>query len=366
MNKNIIKCTMAILLGIILFLVFDYLNLSTILSLTFDKGKLDIVELKYKEQIKREKLHKINTREDIYGFWKDDEYGLDNRYEALIDKDSIIVYGYLEGNKNVYWVGNFNLLNDFEVNSNSQISSTNYKSISKYITTAAQTDIKDFIYDNGVIRFISQFNDTYHEVHLKRYKPFDDRIRMIKYNVDRVGHYDKNNNKKIELENYVIEHPEYFDAEEENSFGDIPNSFVYNIDSDLVLKKSILLSPSDTRSHAEFFVDEYNNSKIKNIYQLYDEMQYISENLNSDTSELISYEYNSSDDSIMIMFSTKNVDPYDGKVTYGLAFENWMIKNETNELIIVGVAYTNDDTSDYDYIGDYEKAIQGIKRKVKK
>ena len=364
MNKNIIKCTMAILLGIILFLVFDYFNLSTILSLTFDKGKLDIIELKYKEQIKREKLHKINTREDIYGFWKDDEYGLDNRYEALIDNDSIIVYGYLEGNKNVYWVGNFNLQNDFEVNSNSQISSTNYKSISKYIELAAQTQTKEFTYENGVISFISQFNDTYHEVHLKRYDPHDDRIRMIKYNVDRVGHYDRNNNKKIELQNYVIEYPEYFDTEEENSFGNIPNSFVYNIDSGLVEKKLIVLSPSATRSHAEFYVNESKNNKINDIYELYEVMQNESVNLNLATNRLISFTFNSESNSIMIIFSTKYVDTYDdSKVICGLAFENWMIKNETNELIIVGVAYTNDDTSDYDYIGDYEKAIQGMKRK---
>ena len=364
MNKNIIKCAMAILLGIILFLVFDYFDLSTILSLTFDKGKTDILELKYKEQIKKEKLQKLNKIDDIYGFWKDDEYGFDNRYEAIIDSDSITIYGYIEGEGYVYWIGTFILQNDFDVGGKTKITSNNYKSIAKYITTAAQVQTKDFTYENGVISFISQFNDDYHEVHLKRYNPCDDRIRMIKYNLNRVGRYDKNNNNRIELDNYVLEYPKYFDTEEENSYGSIPNSSAYNIDSDLIEKKSIVLSPSDTKSYAEFFVDEYKNNRIENIYQLYEEMESNSENLNSSTSKLISYAYNSDDNSIMIIFTTKYVDVYDdSKVTYGLAFENWMIKNETNELVLVGVAYTNDDTSDYDYIGDYEKAIQGIKRK---
>ena len=363
MKSNSVKCILAIFLGIIIFIALCFFDITYIISLILDFGKLNVEEIRLNEQIKKEKILEINDVEDIYGFWKDDEYGFDNRYEAIIDSDSITIYGYIEGEGYVYWTGTFILQNNFDVGGKTKITSNNYKSISKYIELAAQIQTKEFTYENGVISFISQFNDTYHEVHLKRYDPYDDRIRMIKYNLNRVGHYDKNNNK-IELDNYMIEYPKYFDTEEENSFGNIPNSFVYNIDSGLVEKKLIVLSPSATRSHAEFYVNESKNNKINDIYELYEVMQNESVNLNLATNRLISFTFNSESNSIMIIFSTKYVDAYDdSKVTYCLAFENWMIKNETNELIIVGVAYTNDDTSDYDYIGDYEKAIQGMNRK---
>lgn len=360
MKSNFVKCILAIFLGIIIFIVLCFFDITYIISLILDFGKLNVEEIRLNEQIKKEKILEINDVEDIYGFWKDDEYGFDNRYEAIIDSDSITIYGYIEGEGYVYWTGTFILQNNFDVGGKTKITSNNYKSISKYIELAAQTQTKEFTYENGVISFISQFNDTYHEVHLKRYDPYDDRIRMIKYNLNRVGHYDKNNNK-IELDNYMIEYPKYFDTEEENSFGNIPSSYIYNIDSGLVEKKLIVLSPSATRSHAEFYVNESKNNKINDIYELYEVMQNESVNLNLATNRLISFTFNSESNSIMIIFSIKYVDAYDdSKVTYGLAFENWMIKNETNELIIVGVAYTNDDTSDYDYISDFEKVIGNI------
>lgn len=372
MKRTLTKNLIAILVGIIIFIIFYNFNITSITSDIFDILKLDMIERRTNEQIKKEKLCNIKNENDLYGLWKDDSFGFNERYEALIDNNSITVYKYVNNEKYIYWIGSFNLTDNISLqnlqNNNlshldSIITSENHKELSKYIASASQSDTKIFTFKNNTIKFISQFNDDYYEVSLKKYNAYNERLRPIKYSKDRKNYYNEETNKELILDNYVIKYPSYFDTKEENSFEDIKDFFVYNINPNIIEKKSIILSPSNTSSHAEFYVSENENKTIKDIYELYEEMYLNSENLNSDTSELISFEYNVNSNSIMIIFSTKYVDRYNNnKVTYGIAFENWILKNDTNELLIVGVGYDYNDTSDYDYISDYEKIIEEIKK----
>ena len=83
-------------------------------------------------------------------------------------------------------------------------------------------------------------------------------------------------------------------------------------------------------------------------------------NYNYNNSELVTFAFDYEKNSIMYIFTTKYVDEYTGEIIYGLAFENWMLMKDTNEIIIIGVTYSNDDASEYDYIGDYEKVIKSV------
>lgn len=408
-NKNVVKIVIAVLVAVIAFVIFSMTRLSDVSSFLVSLFKLQMLHKNELVNIKREPIRKIKNANDVKGFWKSDGIAFEKRYEALIDNDSIIIYKYdindgdyfNDDNKNIYWLGTFDFentmvestkdkTNDINANSlnenkktyndlsedisnnlsnNNQnknngtvIISKSYKKISRYLSMASQSDNMEFIYNDGVITFTSQYNDDMYEVKLKPHIPYTERIRMIKYNNDRKEGYNENTNKEIILDNYKIQYPSYFDTEEDNSRRNIPDNWVYNVREGIKEKNLIILSPSNTKSFAELFVGEYDNVNISTIYELYDHVIENSANYNEDSNELVTFAYDNKNNSVMHIFTTRYYDEYSGKVIYSLAFENWILMKDTNKIINIGVSYTNDDTSEYDYISDYESIIKNIKK----
>ena len=362
--KKILKLVFMLLVAIVILSFLISFNSVISFSELFDDFKMSISKMRENENIKREKLYEINTIDDMYGLWKDDSFGHKERYEALIDEDSITVYKYQNNKKYIYWIGTFDVKNlNFNSDGEQILSSKNYNQISKYISVASQANTKEFIYNNKNIRFISQFNDDQYEVTLKRYNAYNDRLRMVKYDGDRKSAWDKSTNKKIILNNWTVEYPYYFDTEEEDTFKDIPDIWVYNIDNTMIEKNLITLSPSNTKSFAELFIGEYKNANIDNINDLLKMMIEYSEQLNYTNYELITSSFDAENNLIMNICSTKYINNYTNEIKYGISFESWILKKETNEVLIIGTAYDYADTSNYDYIGDYEKVLQNITRK---
>lgn len=358
MFKNIyMKICFVILIVIILFIIFTDSKMSDRFSIVLDYFKYQIISKNIDENIKKEKLVVINKKDDIYGFWKSEGIEFENRYEALIDENSMIIYKYNKNNmKTIYWLGSFNKINNIDTE---EIISNNYKSISKYLSMAGQSDNKKFVYFDNSIKFESQYNDQSEHVVLKHYHPYNDRIRMIKYDNNRVPSFDFKNNNIIELDNYKISYPSYFDVEEENSRRNIPDNYVYNIDKQMIEKNLIILSPSNQKSYAELFIGEYENANINNIYDLYTMIEDNSINYNDDTNELVTFAFDANNNSIMCIFTNEYLDDNGNKI-YGLSFENWMYMNKYNQILIIGASYSNEDTSKYDYISDFESLIKNI------
>ena len=401
-NKNVVKIVIAVLVAVIAFVIFGMTRLSDVSSFLVENFKLQMLSKNVLLNMKREPIRKIKNADDVKGFWKSDGIAFEKRYEALIDNDSIIIYKYDiengdyfdDDNKKIYWLGTFNFengvvesthdnkLNDISTNitndskqSNDNLDlsndnqnkyngkviiSKNYKKISRLLSMASQSDSMKFIYNDGIITFTSQYNDDMYEVKLRPHIPYTERIRMIKYNNDRKAGYNEGANKEIIFDNYRIQYPSYFDIEEDNSRRNIPDNWVYN--DNRKEKNLIILSSSNNKSHAELFVGEYSNVNINNIEELYDNIIVNSVNYNSDDNEFITFAYDNEKNSIMQIFSTRYYDEYSGETTYGIAFETWMLMKDTNEIIIIGVSYSNDDTSEYDYISDYESIIKNIKK----
>lgn len=402
-SKIIKKNIIAVAIGIIAFVIFSVTRFGDIATFRVDYFKLGMLNKNEIVNIKREPVKNIKNRQDMNGLWKSDGIAFEKRYEALIDNDSIIIYKYdvengdyfNDDNKNIYWLGTFyfendvlestndNKTNDISANSlndNKQsndnldlsndnqnkyngkvIISKNYKKISRHLSMASQSDSMEFTYNEGVITFTSQYDDEMYKVKLKPYIAYNERIRMIKYNNDRKAGYNENTNKEIILDNYRIQYPSYFDTEEDNSRRNIPDNWVYNVREGIKEKNLIILSPSDKKSFAELFVGEYDNVNISTIYELYDYIIENSANYNEYSNELVTLAFDNENNSVMHIFTTRYYDEYSGKVIYSLAFENWILMKDTNEIINIGVTYSNDDTSEYDYIGDYESIIKNIK-----
>lgn len=408
-SKNIVKNVIAVLIAIIAFVIFSMTRFSDDVNYLVGYFKFQMLRKNELVNIKREPIRKIKNADDVKGFWKSDGIAFEKRYEALIDNDSIIIYKYDisdgnysgDDNKNIYWLGTFNFenvlaestynnkVNDISTNStneskqsndnlelsedifnnlsndnqnsNIKITSKNYSQVSKYLSTASQRENMEFLFNDGEITFTSQYNDDLYKVKLRPYIPYTERIRMIKYNNDRKEGYNENTNKEIILDNYKIQYPSYFDTEEDNSRRDIPDNWVYNAHEGMKEKNLIILSPSNTKSFAELFVGEYGNTNINSYEELKDYIIYNNKNYSIDDSELVTYAFNNENNSIMHIFTTRYYDEYTGKVIYSLAFENWILMKDTNKIINIGVSYTNDDTSEYDYIGDYESIIKNIK-----
>ena len=359
MFKNIyLKICIIVVAVIAVFIIFAEFRVSDVLSIVMDHFKYEVLVKNTNENIKKEKILNINKKEDIYGFWKSEGIAFEERYEALIDENSIIVYKYNhDSKKTIYWLGTFNKTNDI---SNENIISDNYKSISKYLSMAAQAENKEFIYEDNTIKFLSQYDDKSIEVVLKHYSPYNDRIGMIKYDNNRVPMFDLQNNNVLELKNYKISYPKYFDTEEENSRRNIPDNYVYNIDKQMIEKNLIILSPSNQKSYAELFIGEYENANINNIYDLYTMIEDNSIKYNDDTNELVTFAFDANNNSIMCIFTNEYIDDNGNKI-YSLSFENWMYMEEYNQILIIGVSYSNEDTSNYDYISDFESLIKNIK-----
>ncbi len=374
-KTSIIKIVLSVFIAIVLFVIFKMAGIVDGISLITDYVKICILNANQVVNIKREPIRSINKKEDMKGLWKSESFAFEKRYEALIDSDSIIIYKYENENKYIYWVGTFDIENDIfdsiktnniknseenKINTSKKILSKNYKQIAKYLSTASQRDIMEFTFNDNTITFTSQYNDDFYEVKLKPYVAYNDRIRMVKYNNKRIGVYDDKINKELQVGKYKISYPMYFDNEEENSRRNIPDSWVHNDRFQMNEKNLIIFSPSNKESYAELFIGEYINANISTLYELYDMIIENGVNYNYNNSELVTFAFDYEKNSIMYIFTTKYVDEYTGEIIYGLAFENWMLMKYTNEIIIIGVSYSNDDASEYDYIGDYEKVVKSV------
>lgn len=361
MFKNVyFKICLVIVSVIVIFIIFTESKVGYRFSLIMDNFKYQILSKNIDENIKKEKIIDIKTKEDIYGFWKSEDIAFDDRFEALIDENSIIVYKYNHDSmRTIYWLGTFNKNNDI---AKETVISNNYKSISKYLSMAGQSSSKEFVYEDSSIKFISQYDDEHTEVVLKHYSPYIERIRMIKYDNNREPNFNLQSNNELALKNYKISYPNYFDTEEENSRRGIPENYVYNIDKQMIEKNLIVLSPSNKKSYAELFIGEYDNVNINDIYELYYMIQDNSINYNDYMNELVTFAFDSEKNSIMCIYSNKYITDEGDKI-YSLSFENWMYMKEHNQILIVGVSYANNDTSNYDYISDFESVIKNINNK---
>ena len=363
MNNKILKLIFSVFLALLIFCIITFIGITDIISNVFDLFKLKTIDIINDNRIKNEKIININTINDLYGIWKNNTKDFNNRYEAIIDKDSITLYRYDNGIKNIYWIGDFNIENIiYDVNKEYTIVSKNFKYVSMRIDKAATVDSKKFIYNNKCISFISQYDDNYENINLYRYKEYEDRLRVIKYSNNRESKYDDKTNLNIDLGDYTITYPYYFDTEEdilkniinENS---IPyNNEQYNIKT---LNNDIVLSPSDNNSYAELYISEI---KYVNFNDVDDFNNYIKNTYNYYNNKLLITKRELYADNIItneLICSIKNMNYND--YICGMSFETYLWMQKTNSLLIVGIAYQYNDTSIYDYIKDYKKIIKNIK-----
>ena len=373
MKKNLLKIAFAIFLGFILFFVALIFGLVDYVAQGLDEIRLDILYKNFNRQIKNEKQIEVKETKDFYGIWKEDCTDFKNRYEAIIDANSITVYKWDDGTdwKIIYWVGDF-YLDDviYDVNGKYIIESKNFTYVSSRIDTTAKSSSKNFTYDGengGTISFISQYNDDWVEIVLNRYEEVNDRLRVVKYQGERLGGYDDRTNKKIKINNYEISYPAYFDNEEEETrketLEDVLLPSNYDITEFGIENNFIVLSPSDTKSHAELFIGEYKNIRFSSIEDFENSVLFSSDMWNADNYERVAIKRTDAESiySIETICSTKYVG-LDGIVIYGMGFETHLLMKENNMVLIIGVAYTYDDNSKYDYLGDYKQIIRGISK----
>lgn len=364
MDNKILKVILSILLAIIIFFIATYIGLVEIFSDMFDYFKLHTINFSNDNKIKNEKLVDIKEINNLYGVWKSIDIDFDNRFEAMITNDSITLYKYENGIKHIYWIGSFDIENSVvNINEKYIINSKNFKYVSTLIDTASTVDNKDFIYDNKQISFISQFNDEYENIVMNRYKEYDDRLRVIKYQGDRESKYNEKDNYTINLSDYIVSVPKYFDNEEDKlsnliAENNIPSDFNISIPT---LNNCIILSPSNTKSYAELFISEIKNVDFEDEEQFNNQV-YENSQINNTNNEFIADRILYADDIITneriysTKSSTKDVD------LYGMSFETYMWMKKTKSIVIIGVAYLYNDTSEYDYLEDYKKVIKNIRR----
>lgn len=371
MKKSLLKIVFAILLGFMLFfaaLIFGFIDL---VSQSTDKVKLDILYRNFNKQIKREKQITVREEKDFYGIWKDNSKDFENRYEAIIDENSITVYKWSDKSdwRTIYWVGDFHLddiINN--INGKATIESKNFTYISNRIDTAAKSSSKEFIYNGesgASLSFISQNNDDYIEIVLNRYEAVNDRLRVVKYQGKRVGGYDENTNKKVIINGYEVSYPSYFNHEEEETKKEFINDLLIpdgNIISEEGMENNrIVLSPNNEKAYAELYIGEYRNLYFDSVENFKKFVEYNSEMWNMKDNDIILIKEVDSEEmaSIEMICSTKYTDEK-GIVTYGMAFETDIFMKEKNMVLIIGTAYDYNDNSGYDYLEDYKKVIKSI------
>ena len=276
------------------------------------------------------------------------------------------MYKYSNDDPTIYWIGTFDT-SDF-LNGVKTVQSKNFSFVSNLIENAAKSEFKEFTYEDGKIKFISQYNDDYREIVLERYNMNVERLRVVKYPGNRKSYYDENTNKTLNIGGYQISYPSYFDHKEEETQENVIEKWMlpedYETSYRMINNNHLVFSPSSTDAHAELFIAEYVKADINDIDE-YDKnirensyvyMDPMNVEVAKDKIEGKNY------DMIRYVFSNRYDDPESGRTIYSMVFETYMLMKETNASFIISVTYSYDDTSDYDYLADYAMILKGIKK----
>ncbi|MBR4314509.1 MAG: hypothetical protein IKP66_06335 [Lachnospiraceae bacterium] len=366
MKNKAIKTVLAVVLGFVVFCAAYAVGVINMTDDRFAEARYNIIVMKLTNFIKNEKRINIKNNNDLYGLWKDTNSKYEERYEALIDNDSITLYKYSNDDPTIYWIGTFDT-SDFGGGVKT-VQSKNFSFVSDLIENAAKSEFKEFTYEDGKIKFISQYNDGYSEITLERCAMNVERLRVVKYPGNRKSYYDENTNYTVNIGDYQISYPSYFDHKEEETQENMIDKWMapedYKSIYRMINNNHLVYSPSSTDAHAELFIAEYVNANINDIYE-YDEN--IRENsfvhMNPMNEEIATMKLEGDkDDRITYIFSNRYDDPESGRTIYGMIVETYMLMKETNSSFIISVSYDYDDVSDYDYLADYAKMLKGIKK----
>lgn len=366
MKNKAIKTILAVVVGVVLLWAASIFELADISDALFSGTKYHIYNVKEQNSIKNERKIDIKSVDDFNGLWKDTNSKYEERYEALIDNDSITLYKYYNDDPTIYWIGTFDT-SDF-LGGVKTVQSKNFSFVSNLLENTAKSEFKEFTFEDGKIKFISQYNDDYKEIVLERYAMNVERLRVVKYPGNRKSYYDENTNKTLNIGGYQISYPSYFDHKEEETQENMIDKLMvpedYETSYRMINNNHLVFSPSSTKAHAELFIAEYVKADINDIDE-YDKnirensyvyMDPMNVEVAKDKIEGKNY------DMIRYVFSNRYDDPESGRTIYSMVFETYMLMKETNASFIVSVTYSYDDTSDYDYLADYAMILKGIKK----
>ena len=353
-------------MGVVLFWAASIFELVDISDALFSAAKYNINNAKEQNNIKNERRIDIKSIDDFNGLWKDAKSKYEERYEALIDNDSITLYKYYNDDPTIYWIGTFDV-SDF-LSGVKTVQSKNFSFVSNLIENAAKSEFKEFTYEDGKIKFISQYNDGYSEITLERCAMNVERLRVVKYPGNRKSYYDENTNYTVNIGGYQISYPSYFDHKEEETQENMIDKWMVPEDYESIYRminnNHLVYSPSDTNAHAELFIAEYVKANINDIDEFDQDIRSYSLVYQNPMNEVIAQEMIEGDnyDTIRYVYSNRYDDPESGRTIYGMIFETYMLMKETNTSFIISVTYSYDDTSDYDYLEDYAKMLKGLRR----
>lgn len=366
MKKKAIKTILAVGVGVVLLWAASIFELVDITDGLFSGTKYHIYNVKEQNSIRNERKIDIKSVDDFNGLWKDTNIKYEERYEALIDNDSITLYKYYNDDPTIYWIGTFDT-SDF-LGGVKTVQSKNFSFVSNLIENAAKSEFKEFTYEDGKIRFISQYNDGYSEIILERCAMNVERLRVVKYPGNRKSYYDENTNKTLNIGGYQISYPSYFDHKEEESQENMIDKWMVPEDYESIYRminnNHLVYSPSSTDAYAELFIGEYVNANIESIEELDSNIENYSNVYLNEMNKVIAKEILPGEnyDMIRYVFSNRYDDVDSGRTIYGMIFETYMLMKETNSSFIISVLYDYDDVSDYDYLADYAKMLKGIKK----
>ena len=366
MKNKAIKTVLAVIVGVVLFGAASIFELVDISDALLSATKVYIYNAKEQNSIKRERRIDIKSIDDFNGLWKDTNSKYEERYEALIDNDSITLYKYFNYDPKIYWIGTFDV-SGF-LSGVKTVQSKNFSFVSNLIGNAAKSEFKEFTYEDGKIKFISQYNDDYREIVLERYNMNVERLRVVKYPGNRKSYYDENTNKTLNIGGYQISYPSYFDHKEEETEENIIDKWMvpedYIPSYSMINNNHLVYSPSSTDADAELFIGEYVNANIESIEELDSNIENYSNVYLNEMNKVIVKEILPGEnyDMIRYVFSNRYDDVDSGRTIYGMIFETYMLMKETNTDLIISILYNYDDTSDYDYLADYAKMLKGIKK----
>ena len=366
MKNKVVKTVLALVLGVAIFFVACLVGVVDIADGLFADAKSRINDYRINNLIRKETKLDIRDTNDFYGLWKDSNSSYSERYEALIDEDSITLYRYEDNVQNIYWVGTFDV-GSF-TNERKTIESKNCSFVSNMIENAAKSDTKTFTYEGGKIKFISQYNDGYKEIVLERYDVNVDRLRVVKFPGERKSYYDEKTNKTLNIGGYQISYPSYFDHVEEETEENIIDKWLAPADYKSIYRminnNFLVYSPSNTDAYGELFIGEYVKANIYSIEELDSNIKTYSYNYLDKNNVIISKDVKEGEnyDWITYVYSDRYDDVDNLRTIYGMIFETHLLMKETNTSLIVSVSYSYDDVSDYDYLSDYAKVIKGIKK----
>ena len=366
MKNKAIKTVLAVVVGVVLFWAASIFELVDISDALFSAVKYNINNAKEQNNIKNERRIDIKSIDDFNGLWKDTKSKYEERYEALIDNDSITLYKYYNDDPTIYWIGTFDV-SDF-LSGVKTVQSKNFSFVSNLIENAAKSEFKEFTYEDGKIKFISQYNDDYKEIILERYNMNLERLRVVKYPGNRKSYYDESKNKTVNIGGYQISYPSYFDHKEEETQENMIDKLMlpedYETSYRMINNNHLVYSPSSTDAHAELFIGEYTNANIENIEEFDSIIQNYSYVHSNPMNKVIAQEMIEGDnyDTIRYVYSKRYDDPESGRTIYGIICATYMLMKKTNSSFSISVLYDYDDVSDYDYLTDYAKMLKGIKK----